>query len=374
MNDVEQLIIDKLTGQIGEEDDQRLSALIARHQEVEQLWQQMQQVYAMRKAVSFDKFNVDNAWQAIQKRVNIPEPVAEPVTDTVAIPVRRTQPVWLRYSVAAAIIGIIIVSVFFIANVNRSQSVAGKSIQIKLANGNIVHTSAQDSLGGWMQRARNANVDPGAWNTLMVPAGKSYAFQLADGSRVWLNAVSELRLPLLFTRRERLVDLKGEAYFKVAHNASQPFTVLVNGLTVKALGTAFNIRSYNKEHTYISLLNGSISVENASGDRIILSPGEAVVVADRNGELQKASFDEATVLGWMQGMYYFSNEPLQHIAVVAERWFDIDVQLKDPSLAGLHFSGAMDRNKPVNTFFNMLASSGDIRYEIADGKVAIFRK
>ncbi|WP_205513745.1 FecR family protein [Longitalea arenae] len=374
MNDVEQLIIDKLTGQIGEEDDQRLSALIARHQEVEQLWQQMQQVYAMRKAVSFDKFNVDNAWQAIQQRVNLPEVAAEPVTDTVAIPVRRPQPLWLRYSVAAVIAGIIIVSLYFIASLDRSQGMAGKNIQIKLANGNIVHTHAQDSLSRWMQQARNANIDPGAWNLLTVPAGKSYAFQLADGSKVWLNAVSELRFPLLFTRAERLVELKGEAYFKVAHNASQPFTVQVNGLTVKALGTAFNIRSYNKEYTAISLVTGSVAVENASGERIILSPGEGVVVEDRNGQLQKISFDEATVLGWMQGLYYFNNEKLQQIAAVAERWFDIDVQLDDPSLAGLHFSGAMDRNKPVNAFFSMLASSGDIRYELADGRVIISRK
>lgn len=374
MNDVEQLIIDKLTGQIGEEDDQRLVELIARHQEVEQLWQQMQQVYAMRKAVSFDKFNVDDAWQALQQKVNIPEPVAEPVTDTVAIPVRRTQPVWLRYSVAAAVIGIIIVSVYFIANLNSPQAAAGKSIQIKLANGNIVHTSAQDSLGGWLQQVRKANIDPGAWNTLTVPAGKSYAFQMADGSRVWLNAASEFRFPLLFTQPERQVQLKGEAYFKVAHNASQPFTVQVNGLTVKALGTEFNIRSYNKEYTSISLVNGSVAVENALGERIILSPGEALVVADRNGQLHKKPFDEVTVLGWLQGMYYFSDEQLQHIAVVAERWFDIDVQLNDPSLANLHFSGAMDRNKPVSTFLNMLASSGDIRYELTDGKVIISRK
>src|SRR5690242_12720159 len=108
MNDVEQLIIDKLTGQIGEEDDLRLSSLIARHQEVEQLWQQMQQVYAMRKAVSFDQsFNVEDAWLALQQKVAIPEPVMEPVTDTVAIPVRRTVSNGWRYGMAAALAGIV---------------------------------------------------------------------------------------------------------------------------------------------------------------------------------------------------------------------------------------------------------------------------
>jgi hypothetical protein len=374
MNDVEQLIIDKLTGQIGEEDDLRLSALIARHQEVEQLWQQMQQVFAMRRAVSFDQsFNVDEAWLALQQKVNIQERVAEPVTDTMALPEYRTSSPWFRYSIAAAVTGIIIISVWLFSGLYRSTQTTGKNIQIKLANGNIVQPSAQDSSGSWMQNARKAQMDPGAWNTLMVPAGKSYTFQLADGSKVWMNSVSELRFPLLFTRQERIVELKGEAYFKIAHQSSQPFMVHVNGLTVKALGTEFNVKSYNGESTTISLVNGSVSVENALGEQIILSPGEAVEVADRNSVLHKASFDETTVLGWMQGLYYFRNEKLQQIAVVAERWFDINVQLKDPSLAALHFSGAMDRNKPVNTLFNMLASSGDISFNNEDGKVVISR-
>ncbi|WP_166437101.1 FecR family protein [Niastella caeni] len=374
MNDVEQLIIDKLTGQIGEEDDLRLEDLIARDQEVEQLWQQMQQVYAMRKAVSFEQsFKVEDAWLALQKKVNIPDPVAEPVTDTVAIPIRRSNTSWLRYGMAAAVVGVIIISVYFLNGLYRSQDAVTKNIQIKLANGNIVHASTQDSLAGWMQKARDAKVDPGAWNTLTVPAGKSYAFQLADGSKVWLNAVSELRFPLLFTRAERTLELKGEAYFKVAHQASQPFTVQVNGLTVQALGTEFNIKSYNNESTFISLVKGSVAVTNAKGERVVLLPGEGVIAANGHSFLQKQQFDETTVLSWMQGLYFFRNEKLQQIAVVAERWFDVRVQLQDASLSGLHFTGAMDRNKPVNNFFNMLASSGDIRYEVKDGKVVISR-
>ncbi|MCS3801508.1 FecR family protein [Niastella sp. OAS944] len=374
MNDVEQLIIDKLTGQIGEEDDLRLSDLIARHQEVEQLWQQMQQVHAMRKAISFDQaFNLDDAWLALQQKVNIPERVPEPVTDTVAMPERKANTRWLRYAIAATATGIIIISVFFFSGIFGSKETDEKGIQIKLANGSVVHASAQDSLANWMQNARNAKVDPGAWNTLVVPAGESYSFQLGDGSKVWMNSVSELRFPLLFTQPDRIVELKGEAFFNVAHQASQPFKVQVNGLTVKALGTEFNIKSYNGESTYISLVNGSVSVENAKGESIILQPGEAVVVDNSESPLIKETFDETFVLGWLQGMYYFRNEKLQQIAVVAERWFNINVQIKDPSLPGLHFSGALDRNKSVNAFFNNLASSGDILYKNENGTVIISR-
>lgn len=349
--------------------------MIARDQEVEQLWQQMLQVYAMRKAVTFDRsLSVEDAWLALQKKANMPDRVAEPVTDTVAIPVRRANTRWMRYGIAAAVAGVIITGGYFFTRQYRSRSVAAGDIRVKLANGSIVHTLTQDSTAAWMQNARDANIDPGAWNTLSVPAGKSYAFQLADGSKVWLNALSELKFPLLFTRPERNLEFKGEAYFKVAHHAAQPFTVQVNGLTVQALGTEFNIKSYNKEATFISLVKGSVAVENAKGERMVLSPGESVVAENSTSSLRKERFDETMVLAWMQGLYFFRNEKLQQIAIVCERWFNVRVQLKDPSLGDLHFSGAMDRNKPVNTFFNMLASSGDIRYEMKDGKIVISRK
>ncbi|OQP47915.1 hypothetical protein A4H97_30385 [Niastella yeongjuensis] len=307
MNDVEQLIIDKLTGQIGEEDD----------------------------------FN------------------------------RHTH--WWWYGIAAAVAGIVIVSLFLLINHNRNKIAPAPGILVKLANGEVMHTSVQDSLASWMQDVRKANIDPSALNTVMVPAGKQYTFHLSDGTKVWMNSISSLQFPLLFTQPQRNVTIAGEAYFKVAH-ASQPFTVQVNGLTVTALGTEFNIKSYNKESTYISLVTGSVSVQNGLGERIVLLPGEGVVVEDRNSPLRKEKYDESLMLGWMQGVYFFTNEKLEHLAVIAKRWLEIEIQIKDPTLAGLRFTGALDRNKPISHFLSWLASSGGIRYEIVGSKVVISRK
>jgi ferric-dicitrate binding protein FerR (iron transport regulator) len=117
-----------------------------------------------------------------------------------------------------------------------------------------------------------------------------------------------------------------------------------------------------------------VSVENANGERIILLPGEGIIVENRNSPLRKEKFDESLALGWMQGVYFFTNEKLEQLSIVAKRWLDVDIELKDPTLAGLHFTGALDRNKPVSHFLNRLASSGDIRYEIRGSKVSIFRK
>lgn len=360
MNDVEQLIIDKLTGQIGDEEESRLEQLIARHHEVEQLWQQMQQVYAMRKAVSFENsFDADAAWQKLQKRVDIDTvPQAEP--DTVAIQSRVRPAYWKRYAMAAAVAGIVILGVYLYTGSNRQGVATAKTIQVKLANGQLVQA---DSTNAWLSRARQMNIDPGAWNTITVPAGKMFNFQLADGSEIWLNAASELKFPLSFTGVRRELQLKGEGYFKVAHKAEQPFVVTINGLRVTALGTEFNIRSY--ESSMVALVSGSVMVQNSRGEQVILQPGEAV-----NSELHKDPFDEQMVLAWMKGLYYFRNEKLHDIRVIAERWFDVEIVVEE-GLKEVRFTGALNRNKPVEGFLEVLMSTGVVKYERRGEKIFI---
>jgi ferric-dicitrate binding protein FerR (iron transport regulator) len=66
-----------------------------------------------------------------------------------------------------------------------------------------------------------------SYNLLATPKGGQYELILPDGSKVWLNAASSLRYPVRFTGKERVVELKGEAYFEIAKNAHMPFRVLV---------------------------------------------------------------------------------------------------------------------------------------------------
>jgi Fe2+-dicitrate sensor, membrane component len=371
MNDVEQLIIDKLTGQIGDEDESRLKQLIARHHEVEQLWQQMQQVYAMRNAVSFENsFDADAAWQRLQQRVELQTTPATAAPEAEAVQPKSGSVRWMRVAMAAAVTGIILVSVYLFTDWFRQGTPGPKSVSIQLANGQTLHP---DSGNKWLSRAQQWNISPGAMNTITVPAGKTFNLQLADGTEMWLNAESELRFPLSFTGVQRELQLMGEAYFKVAHKPEQPFVVKVNGISVKALGTEFNVRSYERETGLIALVTGSVMVQNEKGLQVTLEPGEAVVADNSSNTLNKEKFDEQTALAWMKGLYYFRNEKLHDITIIARRWFDVPVILKDSGLADIRFTGALNRNKPVDNFLDLLTSTGYIRYEWKKGKIIISR-
>jgi hypothetical protein len=76
------------------------------------------------------------------------------------------------------------------------------------------------------------------------------------------------------------------------------------------------------------------------------------------------------VLAWMKGLYYFRNEKLHDIRVIAERWFDVEIVVEE-GLKEVRFTGALNRNKPVEGFLEVLKSTGVVKYERRDGKIVI---
>lgn len=106
---------------------------------------------------------------------------------------------------------------------------------------------------------------------LSTPRGMDFKVILSDGSEVWLNAESSLEFPSAFTSKERRVNLKGEAYFKVARNEQNPFIVTTDKMQVRVLGTEFNFRSYVSELSHVSLVSGSVEVYTPIRDKIAIS-------------------------------------------------------------------------------------------------------
>src|SRR5690606_4392916 len=97
---------------------------------------------------------------------------------------------------------------------------------------------------------------------------------LADGTKVWLNSASTLTFPTVFSRKERKVELTGEAYFEVTRNKAKPFFVKTLQNEVEVLGTHFNVMEYPEEGiSQTTLLEGSVKVRQGKNEKL-LKPGE----------------------------------------------------------------------------------------------------
>ena len=103
--------------------------------------------------------------------------------------------------------------------------------------------------------------DEAFYNTISTPRGGQYQVTLADGTKVWLNAASSIRFPVVFTGTERKVEITGEAYFEVAKNKSMPFKVKAATSEIEVLGTHFNVNAYDDETSIkTTLLEGLVKV------------------------------------------------------------------------------------------------------------------
>ena len=196
-------------------------------------------------------------------------------------------------------------------------------------------------------------------NQLLVPRGGEYRVTLSDGTTVWLNSESELRYPTVFSGNVRRVELRGEAYFKVAHNEQQPFVVDADGCRVEVLGTEFNLCAYpdDTEKT-TTLRRGKIKIGTdrfAAPDT--LYPDMQLTYDTRSQKKQIRQVNAEIYSSWRQGHFEFDHTSFGQFLKIVSRWYDFDYQVKDSTLLNYHFTGSFDKSDNIDDMFRILKSS-----------------
>jgi hypothetical protein len=233
-------------------------------------------------------------------------------------------------------------SIVVLDDVNSGQVASQGGIKItKLANGQLLY------------RKINELLPEVVYNTLTTPRGGQYSIILPDGSKVWLNAASSIRYPTFFSDSERRVELTGEAYFEIAHNAKKPFKVTFNGLEVKVLGTHFNINSYKEEKTSnTTLIEGSVSLSKGDAN-VILKSGDQAQVGNSDKITVIDNVDVHNVLAWKNGYFSFDKSDLKLILRQISRWYDVDISFEGESPKRV-FSGKINRNSNISDVLKIL--------------------
>lgn len=181
----------------------------------------------------------------------------------------------------------------------------------------------------------------------MAPPPVAQVTTLPDGSRAELAPKSVLAVQ--YTPRQRLLQLQdGEGYFTVAHNKQRPFIVQVGPLRVRAVGTAFNVRSAG-ERTVVTVSDGTVEVYPASGEHARLTdpPNDAVRVTagsevtwTKNGPVV-AMVDPTHALAWREGRLEYLNEPLASAVADLNRYSTHRIVIRDPTVGRIVFSGTV---------------------------------
>ena len=250
-----------------------------------------------------------------------------------------------------------------------SLATQGNTRVLKLANGQISYKPGGSSVPTKV-----------LYNTVTVPRGSDVVhLQLADGSKVWLNAASSIRYPVVFTGNERRVNINGEAYFEITRlNAAAgklPFIVSKDNLEVTVLGTHFNVNAYdNEDNMQVTLLEGKVRVKSeAGGQRFekIIKPGEQAMALN-NGKLTvKNDVDVEQVMAWKNGKFVFDNTNIQLIMRQVERWYDLETEYEGDGVKKWEFDGTISRYNNASRVLKLLEETGSIRFKVEGKKVLV---
>lgn len=209
-------------------------------------------------------------------------------------------------------------------------------------------------------------------NEFATKRAERHAAVLMDGSRIELNAQTELRIE--FDRGERRVRLvHGEALFDVAKETARPFVVETPAGRVQVTGTVFNIRATQGQTAEVTVLDGRVQVRSAeapSGEDAVLAPGEQAVMSAAAVTIHALPPGAAQdVVAWREGRVVFDGTPLreavERFANYHGRILQVDARVGKLSLGG-RFSlddidGLLDEIERVFPVRVVRESSGVVR-------------
>ena len=171
------------------------------------------------------------------------------------------------------------------------------------------------------------------------------SLRLSDGTRIVLGPLSSVKVAAGYGVTSREVEVSGDVYFDVVHDSSKPFTAHALHATIQDVGTKFVVRTDAANGVSVSVTEGSGALQgtspirsggNAPRSAIVLKPGEKGVVHSDGQTIKERAGPED--VAWMRHQLVFREAPLSEVAASLNRWYGINLQVPDASLATRHLT------------------------------------
>ena len=353
---------------------------------VEEMQQLKRYAAAGRDIRTFRQINIDDAWKRIDWQTEKAPGWKR----------RRMAPYWWS---AAAVVVLVIVGVLFMNRPKEPVSTTliassagfkpgsqkatwelpgGKLIEleedgVRLLTGEDGSVLGRDSANTLIVgKGRKGEVEQ---SVIRVPQGGEYGVVLADGTKVWINSESELSFPSAFEGKDRVVELKGEAYFSVKKDTEKPFLVRSGEYQLKVYGTEFNLNTYKNNEIQAVLVKGSVGFKaNRTAEEVRLKPSQLGVANEVTGKTEVNNVDVYPYIAWKNQDVVFVNERLESIMEKAARWYDVNVFFQNESLKDLRFFGNMQRYADIQELLFFLENTSDVRFSVKDRTVVVSGK
>ena len=245
------------------------------------------------------------------------------------------------------------------------------------------------------------SVDKGEeWEQMVTAKGERKHLKMSDGTEIWLNSESSLKVKSGYGIKHRQMELQGEAYFSVTRNEQLPLLVKAFDTEIEVLGTIFNVRAYPDEKKIAtSLIEGKVKlhVDRGNGRKdYALNPGDKVEIPNKHfvkksliepleKEVHENSIiedhvdykkiavknDEALEFMWIENKLVFNGDPMEDMIRKMERWYNRTIVVENESLKKESFTGVF-QERTCEQVLDLLQKTGvKFSYRVENGIIYI---
>ena len=324
IKDIDELIIDYITGRVTPEKFDKLNLWIAASKDNLLYFRNLQEIWYASAPQDKDVFDKELAYKRFQYRVKESK-------EKKALNVPRKFIFSKRFFQIAASVAIIVMlgSIYFIKDFSSS-------------------INPKDE-----------------YYSITVPYGAKSKVTLSDSTKVWLNSGTTINYSYIAKDKVRKLVLNGEAYFEVAKMKGVPFIVKTDRLEIKVLGTKFNISSYlEDDQVNVTLLEGLIALNtNNDNNEIRLLPNKSAILDKASNKIEIKNVDGSISNQWSEGIIIFDDEKLVQIVCRLEREYNVKIDLTNVSSTDSRYYGVFNKNQSINSIFDIITLNHKLQYQ-----------
>lgn len=187
--------------------------------------------------------------------------------------------------------------------------------------------------------------------------------KLQDGSMITLRPNSKLTHPVQFAADVREVQLEGEAFFEVEHDAKHPFIILTQGEKVQVLGTKFRVQALpGSTESLVQVESGKVSFEaNGVAGKLILEAGEKGIFNKAEKSFEEIEESDPNEMSWATAKFIFEDTRLADVFDVISNHYGVEI-IADVDEIECSLTGSFE-DESIDEILENISAIFDISFE-----------
>jgi transmembrane sensor len=239
-----------------------------------------------------------------------------------------------------------------------------KNFRILLAAASVAFLLAFSGMSLWITEKKSFKQIAAASTIITTNEGEKAHIFLSDSTGIVLNAGSKIQYEGHYNLKDRIVKLNGEAFFNVSTNHEKPFVVQLDGMSISATGTRFNVFSFdNEDRIETTLEEGAITVSVKGQKPINVKTGQQVVYFVKSKKVLVRDVVTDTYTSWRENKLRFNDTPFEEVLRRIGRKYNVHFEVTNRDLLNLKYTATFI-DESIEEVMLMLKTVSPINYKI----------